>query len=346
MLREALDFPTSGDRGSAALLVGSGLLLLSALVGGASLLFPPLLALVLVLQLPLRGYYVRVLRVTAAEADPTAPSFGDVGPLLRDGLVAVVVAFVYFLPTLLLFGIAAGGNLAAAVENPLQLTDPTTIAAAETVGSLAALLGLFSSLAALYLVPGAVTMYAHERRVRSALHVRRVISGTFSEDYAVGWVLSVVLQALLFPVVAFLYSLVIGVVLHFLLGVAVRYVWGSSFGAAMGFEPSTVHRAGITPDNGLGALDDDSTQTTASVSAETDPTEAASESADETTVAPEAAAADPTPPSAVESTEDSRPSPPSPESSQEAERESSRDIDTESTSDPAPRDPMADEGAN
>lgn len=264
MLREALDFPTSGDRGSAALLVGSALFLLSAIVAviggqvpvlldGIDAAVPAVVVLVVlfVLQLAVRGYYVRVLRVTAVERDPVAPSFGTVGSLLRDGLAAVAIAVVYLLPTLLLFAIAAGGNLASAVDNPLQLRDPTSIAAAETVGSLAALLGLFAALASLYLVPGAVTMYAHENRVRSAFDLRSVVRGTVSEDYAVGWVLSLVLQALLLPIVLLLYSLLVGVVLHFLLGVAVRYVWGSSFGTAMGFAPATVETEGITPDNGL-----------------------------------------------------------------------------------------------
>ena len=247
MLREALDFPTSGDRGSVALLVGSVLLLLSAgsVAVGAVLL--PLLVVALLLQVALRGYYVRVLRVSAADRVPVAPSFGDVPSLFRDGLVAVGVAVAYFLPALVLFAVAAGGNLASAVQNPLQLRDPTTIAAVETVGGLAALLGLFAALAAVYLVPGAVTLYAHERRVRSAFDAR-VFRGVFSEDYAVGWVLTLLLQAVAYPLVALLYPLLVGVFLHFFLAVAVRYVWGTSFGNALDLEPPSVDREGITPD--------------------------------------------------------------------------------------------------
>lgn len=250
MLSEALDFPTSGERGSAALLVGSLALLLSAgaLVAGG--VFAPFLLGVLLLQLVARGYYVRVLRVTAVERDPVAPGFDDPTSLLRDGLGAIVVSVVYFLPSLVLFSVAAGGNLASAVDNPLRLRDPTTIAAAETVGSLAALLGLFSVLAALYLVPGAVTLYAHENRLRPAFDLRRVVGGTLSEDYAVGWVVTVLLQAFLLPIVLVLYSLLVGAFLHFFLAVAVRYIWGVSVGSALDIEPPAVDRAGITPDQG------------------------------------------------------------------------------------------------
>lgn len=251
MLSEALDFPTSGERGSAALLVGSLALLLSAgaLVAGG--VFPFLLVGVLALQVVARGYYVRVLRVTVVDRSAVAPGFDDVERLLRDGLGAVVVSVVYFLPSLLLFSVAAGGNLASAVNNPLRLRDPTTIAAAETVGSLAALLGLFTVLAALYLIPGAVTLYAHENRLRSAFALRRVARGTLSEDYAVGWVVTVLLQAFLLPIVLFLYSLLVGAFLHFFLAVAVRYVWGVSVGSALDIEPPAVDREGITPEQGV-----------------------------------------------------------------------------------------------
>lgn len=250
MLSEALDFPTRGPHGSAALLVGSVLLLVSAVftVGGAVL--PVLLVVAFALQVALRGYYVRVLRAAAGEREPVAPSFGDVRGLLRDGLAAVGIALVYLLPVGLLFLLAAGGNLAAAVENPLQLR-ATTIAVAETVGSIAALLGLFAALASLYLVPGAVTLYAHEGRVRAALDLRRVVRGTVSEDYAVGWVITLVLQALLFPVVFLLYSIIVGVFLHFFLAVTVRYAWGNAIGNALDFELTTVDREGITPGTGF-----------------------------------------------------------------------------------------------
>lgn len=253
MLSEALDFPTSGERGSGALLVGSALLLLSVVLAVVGVALPAAFVAVLLPQLAIRGYYVRVLRATAVERDPVAPAFDDVRDLFREGLAAVAIGLVYFLPTLMLFAIGVGGNVASAVENPLRLTDPISVAAAETVGSLAALLGLFSALAALYLVPGAVTLYAHEGRVRSALDLRSVVRGTFSEDYAVGWVLSLVLQVVLVPVAVLLYPLLVGVLLQFFLGVVVRYVWGTSFGAAMKYEPPTVDGEGITPDSGLAA---------------------------------------------------------------------------------------------
>lgn len=333
MLREALDFPTSGERGSAALLVGSALLLFSGLVVVVGAQLPILsavpdsavvvpLALGIVLQLGVRGYYVRVLRVTAAELDPVAPSFGDVRGLFRDGLAAVAIAFVYLLPTLLLFAIAAGGNLAGAVENPFQLRDPTSIAAAETVGSLAALLGLFTALASLYLVPGAVTLYAYERRVRSAFDLRTVVRGTASEDYAVGWVVSLVLQALLLPIVLFLYALLVGVVLHFLLGVAVRYMWGSSFGAAMGFDPETVDTEGITPGSGLGRA---TVGEQGRVDADPLPTD-------------EPAVVDSTADPAVERVEERIADTPADTTSPPADGET-----TDSPTEPSPSDPMADE---
>ncbi|WP_255149417.1 DUF4013 domain-containing protein [Halorarius halobius] len=261
MLTEALDYPTSGDHGSTALLAGSGLLLLGVLVAGAGTFAPPAVATAalvagFLVQLPVRGYYVRVLRATAAESEPTAPSFGAPARLLRDGVVAVVVGVAYLLPAGLLFAVAAGGNLVAAVRDPTAI-DPATVAAAETVGGLAALFGLFALLAAAYLVPAAVTMYAHEGRVGAAFGLRRIVDAVLSEDYAVGWLLTTLLQFLFLPVAVLFYSLLIGFVFQFLLGVAVRYVWGSAVGSALSLRQRTVDTEGITPDSGPGRTSGD-----------------------------------------------------------------------------------------
>lgn len=248
MLTEALDFPTRGDHGSTALLVGSGLLLTSVVFGAFGVLFPPILGGALIAHLAIRGYYVRVLDRSASRSDPDAPAFDDVERLLTDGVIATVVGIVYLIPAALLFLVALGGNLVSALRNPASL-DPTAVAAAETVGGLAALFGTLVLLASLYLLPGAVTAYAHERDLRVAFDLRTVTAGTVSEDYAVGWLLTVVLQVVFLPVAFALYPLLIGAFLHFLLAVAVRHVWGRSFGAALGYPSRTVPTEGFTPAN-------------------------------------------------------------------------------------------------
>lgn len=237
MLTEALNFPTSGDRGAGSLLVGSALLLVAAVAAVAGSVLPPLLLVALLVQIPLRGYYVRVLRATALEPDPATPSFADPRALVSDGVIAVGVGLAYLLPAGLFFLVALGGSLAA-VPNPSAVGDPTTVSAVETVGGLAALLGIAAFAVGSYLVPGAITLFAAHGERRAAFDLRTVLRGTATEDYAVGWLLTVVLQLVCIPLAVAMYPLLVGFVLHFLVAVAVRYVWGTAFGAGAGIGPS------------------------------------------------------------------------------------------------------------
>ena len=250
MIREALDFPTSGDGGSQALLVGSLLLLLAggaatgagyaldagrlplAVVAGVAALVP---------LLAVRGYYYRALAAAATRADPVAPSFGGSRRLFREAFVAVGVAVAYALPSVLLFATAAGmTRLAGRAGVTVGLL-------AQALGAVAALLGIVSLLAALYLTPAALATVARSSGVRSAFRVRTVVDGAATEDYVVGWVLATALQWTLAPIAALLSSVGVGVVLYFLTAVATRYVFGASFRAAVGAD--RVPTVGVTPSN-------------------------------------------------------------------------------------------------
>jgi hypothetical protein len=258
MLRAALDFPTSGDRGSRALLVGSALLLLaSGVVAGAAYAAETVTAanrpfalaagaFALVPLLAVRGYYYRTLAAAATTSRPTAPGFGGVLRLFREGIGATLVAVAYAAPAALLLGAAAG-----ATQLPGTLA-PDAALLGEALGAAAALLGAAALVAALYLTPAALAHAAREGSFRAALHVRAVAGGAATEDYGVGWVLAVVLQWTLAPIAVALSTLLVGVVLYFLTGVATRYVWGASFGAARGFDGPAVPQEGITPPSGRG----------------------------------------------------------------------------------------------
>jgi hypothetical protein len=250
MLREALDFPTSGEHGSRALLIGSALLLLaSGVAAGAAyaaetatrLLALGVAPLVAVLLLAVRGYYYRAVAAAATTRRPTAPAFDGVVQLFREGLGATLVAVVYAAPAALLLSAAAG-----ATQLPETLTTDAALLG-EALGAVAALFGMVALVAALYLTPAALAHAAREESFRAALHARTVMGGATTEDYAVGWILAVVLQWTLGPIAVGLSTVLIGVVLYFLTGVATRYVWGASFGAARGFATPAVPREGITP---------------------------------------------------------------------------------------------------
>lgn len=241
MLREALDFPASGDHGAKALVLGAGALALTGGFALAAVIYPPVLIAGLLPLALARGYYVRVLRVASARTESTAPRFDAPVDLLRDGLLATVIAGVYLLPAAILFLLAAGGNLLAGDGTP------SVVAIVETFGGLSALFGLLALLGAFYVLPAAVTNFAYKEELVAAFRVRTVFDGAFSEDYAVGWTVTLVGQWLVFPLVLLLQGILVGFFVQFFLGVAVRYIWARSFGAAMGFEPDRVPREGITP---------------------------------------------------------------------------------------------------
>lgn len=250
MLREALDFPTSGSRGSRALLAGSGLLLLGALLAGGALyaeenvsreIAVGIGALALLPSVAVRGYYYRALKTATTSRYPTAPSFAGIGSLLRQGLVSVLVAAVYALPAGVLFGLSASTNLIPASVTP----DVATLG--ESLGAVAALFGIAALLAALYLTPAAMATVAREESFAAGFRLRSVADGAVTEDYAVGWVLATALQWVLAPIAVGFSALLVGVPLYFLTAVAARYVWGTSFGAAAGIPPERVPRVDVTP---------------------------------------------------------------------------------------------------
>lgn len=250
MLREALDFPTSGARGSRALLAGSGLLLLGALIAAGAIYAEENIsrevalgagALAVLPSIAVRGYYYRTLKVTTTNRYPTAPSFAGVGSLLRQGLVSVLVAAVYALPAAVLFGLAAGTNLI-----PGSVT-PNVATVGESLGAVAALFGIAALLAALYLTPAAMATVAREESLAAGFRLRSVADGAVTEDYAVGWVLATALQWVLAPIAVGFSTLLVGIPLYFLTAVAARYVWGVSFGAAVAINSASVPRVGVTP---------------------------------------------------------------------------------------------------
>ncbi len=247
MFRASLSYAV---RRSRAAVVGGGLVLVTfpfALAAGAEgrlryLAVPGLLPWLL-----LRGYYVRVVRTTVGREHPTPPPFDRLRRLLRDGVASLLVAGCYLLPGVavlapLVYARAVGtdvGTLASGLPSPAA----DLAVSATGVAALAALMYL---LGALYAIPVAVTRFAHADRLRAAFDLRRIVAGALTEDYAVAWGTSMLLQALLFPVAYALRLLLVGFALHFVVAVAVRYCYGRGVGAGLGLSP-------VVPDPSPGA---------------------------------------------------------------------------------------------
>lgn len=203
MLSEALRAPFRSDDTWQTLAVGAALSLVvgsvfafvsvSVLFLSVSALIPGLVLGLLALapELILRGYYVRVARA-GIRGDAAVPSLVHWGRLFRDGLGLLVVDVVYFLPTLLVF---VCGIAVTVVVNSRKSVYGDFVAADTLVRLIVLLTLLLTAVSVLvycYLRPAAVTVFAAERRLRSAFALRRVGRVAIDGDYATGWLLAVV----------------------------------------------------------------------------------------------------------------------------------------------------------
>jgi hypothetical protein len=256
VLRAALSYPTRNPDGPRSVLLGGVLVFLASVFGATSLLEGPVSLVALVGVLPwlaLRGYYVRVLRTSIGRDRPTPPPMADGGRLLRDGAVAIGISAAYLLPGAVVLGPlvyarAVGtdvGTLYAEVGLPAVLAD----AVLSATGFLALLAAMYL-LGALYATPVAVARFAYEDRLGAAFELRRVVDGALTEDYAVAWAATLLLQVVLFPIAYVFRAAIVGFFFHFVVAVAVRYCYARGVGEGSDLEPLA-----LTTDEAAGAAE-------------------------------------------------------------------------------------------
>jgi hypothetical protein len=232
MLGAALDYPTRGA-GSRALLVASGWLFVLAVLVLAGGVYPPVLLFCLLPLVLVRGYYYRVL-ARAAGGDTAPPAFGGFSGPLVAGLRSVAVLVGYLVPAVVLVG---GAVASGAVTGPP--VDPTVSPALgppsprDALGGLALLFGLLWLVFAWVALPAAAARAADHDRLGAAFSVG-VLGVVATEDYAVGWVASVLLQAATLVLGAALTPVLVGPLVFVFGNVATRYVYGRSYAAAVG----------------------------------------------------------------------------------------------------------------
>lgn len=212
-MRTALAYPFRGEPRFDAVLVGGGLHLLAVWL--------PVLPFLVV-----AGYLVRVLEETAAAPrlrEATRPDWRPVGPLLRDGAVAVGVCLAYLAVPIGLLVVTLGG--------PLERTDPTggTDGLVFLVGSTVVLL---VSLAAAYPLPAALAAYARERRVRAAFDRRLLSIATRDGRYLYAVVVAATGIGVVVAAYGPLNAVALGFFVAFVVEVAAAALVGSAVGAA------------------------------------------------------------------------------------------------------------------
>lgn len=170
----------------------------------------------LCIHIVLRGHYVAVLRASTGETDPVAPPFSGVQSAI-DGVKSIVILFVYFLPALVLSGFGLS----------IQLVSNSGMGGIllNTVGAFAFLFGLFAFIAAVYLAPAAITLFAHKNSLQAAFDRSTVRTCALSEDYAVGWLLAKLVLLVFTPIAILLQIVLVGFSLRFYLHISVNHMY-------------------------------------------------------------------------------------------------------------------------
>lgn len=232
MIGDAISFPKSGDDWLSTLVIGGLLSVLGIFV------LPALIV---------QGYMVRVLACAARDESP-APSFTDWGGLLVDGLKLFTVNLAYGLviavPVTFLLGVTAF-VVAGTISLEAAGAGAAPRAIAGLVGGVLGLLALgvggFLGLLVGYVAPAGYANFAVEGRIAAAFDVAAIRRAAFTGDYAVAWLLALLVGVLGTLVALPLTLLVVGVFLLFWVQVSVHYLFGRGFGAAL--ERSTGERA-------------------------------------------------------------------------------------------------------
>ncbi len=223
MLSDALSFPRGGDDWLSTLLVGGILTILSFLILPAFVL---------------QGYLVRVLDA-AARRERTPPSFTQWGALFVDGLKVFVVNLVYGLVVLIPLALLLGGVFIVVPGEPMSaesgMTPPPPTGSGGgllVVVLLFALVVVFGLLIA-YFLPAALANFAIEGNIGAAFALRTIASGAFTGDYAVAWLLAVVVGVVGGLVGSALSAVVVGFFLLFYVQVVLYYLVGRGFAAGL-----------------------------------------------------------------------------------------------------------------
>ncbi len=161
-----------------------------------------ILAFLIVPALILQGYLVKVIRHVMGGNWDSLPEWYDWGKLLKDGFFVTVAQFIYTLPFIILMflGMAATGGVAS-------LSDGSDVAALATTGGgliLFCLIILFA-VAFLFLTPAILIQYA--------------IKDEFPACFRLGEVADIIRNHMADILIAFLVTVVAGIVLSLLFGI-------------------------------------------------------------------------------------------------------------------------------
>lgn len=201
----------------------------NVLIGGILVLF----GFLLVPMFLVYGYLVRVIRASmAGRAEP--PAFEEWGSLLVEGLQAWIIGLIFMIVPLAVGAVTVGGSILA------MATGSRSGAAAGVGGLIVGFLLTFAlALVFGYFAVVAVVNFAREERFGAAFDFGTIKRVGFDGDYAVAWLVSVVVFLVagaiggVLNVIPFL-GFVIGAFVNYYAAVVAANLWADGFVDAVG----------------------------------------------------------------------------------------------------------------
>jgi len=196
-------------------------------IGGIAILFSWLLIPAFIVQ----GYLLRALRA-GMEGASEPPVFDDWGELIKEGVIATVITFVYQLIPTIVFGVMVGGSLLA------LLTGSDAGAGVGLLGLLGGFL-VYGVLAIIFGFIGfaGLANYAKEGSIGAGFDIGVITSVVTSRDYIVAWLYVIALNLVVGAISGVLNVLpglgaLIGVFLSFYALIIAGWLWGDGFASA------------------------------------------------------------------------------------------------------------------
>ena len=145
--------------------------------------------LALVLGLFTSGYSIRLAQ-SVMKGKFILPEWTEWGDLFVKGLIATIISLIWFIPTLVIGGIALGSAVLGGLSGTLDIG---SLAGGALFGAI--LTGLVGALT-LYLLPSAIFTYAKQERFGAGFDFGTIAAHAFSIPYFVGGLLALGLIAL------------------------------------------------------------------------------------------------------------------------------------------------------
>ncbi len=214
MLKDALAYPRTGDRWLRRIGIGGLVIITSFLLVPVFIFF---------------GYVVRVLRSVAAGRE-TPPDFDGIGSLIVDGIKFYGITLAYGLPVILIPIFAAAFGQALGLGTSVAGSDPGAGPVATSIVGLLLVGSIVVGVVAVYSVPAAVAHFAYTGSLKAAFDVRTVVGTvSLSGTYLKAYLLTAVIGIALFPVVAALSVVLVGIFIAVYQALVAGYLIGNGY---------------------------------------------------------------------------------------------------------------------